>query len=144
MPPPPLTDTATVTACMVETLDGVGVTVTTGAMMARETVTPMGTLLVKEPEVPVTVAELVPGVATEDAVRVRVETAVPLAAGVNEAGEKVAVTPLGRPAMLSATGEMKPLELATVMVLVAAVPWLRASVDTCPETENAPLGKPVE
>ena len=82
----------------------------------------MGTVVDREPEAPVTVAELVPVAAVADAVRVRVEVAMALAAGVTEAGEKLAVTPLARPEAVSATGELKPLELETVMVLVAVAP----------------------
>ena len=81
----------------------------------------MGTVVDREPEAPVTVAELVPVAAVADAVRVRVEVAVALAAGGTEAGEKAAVTPLGRPDAVRVTGELKPLELVTVMVMVLVV-----------------------
>jgi len=52
------------------------------------------------PEVPVTVRVNVPAVAVDEAVMVRVDDALPLAGGVTLAGEKVAVTPAGKPETL--------------------------------------------
>jgi len=63
-----------------------------------------------------------PTVAEEEAVKVRVEVAVPFAAGVTGLVEKVAVTPLGRPLALSVVAESKPPVLVTVIVLVPLDP----------------------
>jgi len=49
-----------------------------------------------------------PTVAVEEAVSVRVEVALPLAAGVTGLVEKLAVTPEGRPLALSVVAELKP------------------------------------
>jgi hypothetical protein len=68
----------------------------------------------------VTVA--VPTVAEEEAVSVRVEVAVPFAAGVTGLVEKVAVTPLGKPLALSVVAESNPPVLVTVIVLVPLLP----------------------
>jgi hypothetical protein len=77
---------------------------------------------VVEPEVPVIVIVAVPTAADEDAVRVRVEVAVPFAGGVTGFVENAAVTPLGNPLALSVVAELKPPVLVTVIVLVPLVP----------------------
>jgi predicted cation transporter len=82
----------------------------------------MVVLCVSEPDVPVTVTVLVPVVAVEDAVKVKVDVALPFAGGVTGLGEKAAVTPLGSPEALSVVAELNPLRLVTVMVLVAVDP----------------------
>jgi hypothetical protein len=64
-------------------------------------------LFVSELEVPVTVTVAVPVVAEEEAVSVRVDVALPFALGVTELGEKLAVTPLGRPVALNVVAELK-------------------------------------
>ena len=71
-----------------------------------------------EPEVPVTVTVAVPVVAVAEAVSVSTEVVVPFAGGVTGLVENVTVTPLGRPAALSVTAELKLLWLAMVIVLV--------------------------
>lgn len=53
----------------------------------------------------VTVA--VPVVAVAEAVSVSVEVALPFAGGVTEVGENAAVTPLGKPVVLSVVAELK-------------------------------------
>ena len=68
----------------------------------------------------VTVA--VPTVALEEAVSVRVDVALPFAAGVTGLVENAAVTPAGRPEALKVVAELKPPELVTVMVLVPLLP----------------------
>ena len=68
----------------------------------------------------VTVA--VPTVALEEAVSVRVEVALPFAAGVTGLVENAAVTPVGRPVALSVVAELKPPVLVTVIVLVPLAP----------------------
>jgi len=83
---------------------------------------------VSEPEVPVTVTELVPVAAVAEAVKVKVEVAVPLAGGVTGLGEKAAVTPLGSPEALSVVAELNPFWLVTVMVLVAVEPCCTLTV----------------
>ena len=55
----------------------------------------------------------------------RVEAALPPAAGVTVAGEKVASTPAGKSAAVSATGELKPFTLVTVIVLIMLFPCAR-------------------
>src|SRR6202047_5580944 len=75
-----------------------------------------------DPEVPVTVTVLVPEGAEADAVKVKVEVALPFAGGVTGLVEKAAVTPLGSPEALSVVAELKPLRLVTVVVLVAVDP----------------------
>ena len=62
---------------------------------------------VRDPETPVTVTVAVPTVADADAVNVRVEVALPLAGGVTGLVEKAAVTPLGKPVVLSVVAELK-------------------------------------
>lgn len=49
----------------------------------------------------------VPTVAVEEAVSVRVEVALPFAGGVTGLVENVAVTPLGKPLVLSVVAELK-------------------------------------
>jgi hypothetical protein len=73
----------------------------------------------------VTVA--VPTVAAEEAVSVRVEVAVPFAAGVTGLVENVAVTPLGNPLALSVVAELNPPVLVTVIVLVPLPPCVTDS-----------------
>jgi len=68
----------------------------------------------------VTVA--VPTVAEEEAVSVRVEVALPLAAGVTGFVEKAAVTPEGKPLALSVVAESKLFWLVMVIVLVPLLP----------------------
>ena len=75
---------------------------------------------VVEPEVPVRVTVAGPVVAVDEAVRVKVEVALPFAGGVTGFVENVAVTPLGRPEALSVVAELKPFKLVMVTVLV---PW---------------------
>src|SRR5260370_36327056 len=76
-----------------------------------------------ERDVAVTVTVLVLVVAVEDAVKVKVDVALPFAGGVTGLVEKAAVTPpLGRPDALSVVAELNPLRLGTVMVLVAVEP----------------------
>lgn len=77
-----------------------------------------------EPEVPAIVIVAVPTVAEEDAVRVRVEVALPLAGGVTGLVEKLAVTPLGNPLALNVVAESKPPVLVMVIVLVPLLPWV--------------------
>ena len=79
-------------------------------------------LFTSEPEVPVIVTVAVPTVAVEEAVSVRVEVAVLLAAGVTELGEKTAVTPEGRPLAVSVVAALKLFLLVMVMVLVPLLP----------------------
>jgi len=76
----------------------------------------------RDHDVPVTVTVLVPVVAVEDAVKVRVEVALPFAGGVTGLVEKAAVTPLGSAEVLSVVAELNPFWLVTVMVLLALVP----------------------
>lgn len=64
----------------------------------------------------------VPTVADDEAVRVRVEVAVPFAGGVTGLVEKVAVTPLGNPLALSVVAELKPPVLVMVIVFVPLFP----------------------
>ena len=68
----------------------------------------------------VTVA--VPTVALAEAVKVRVELALPFAGGVTGLVENVAVTPEGKPDALSVVAELKPPVLVTVIVLVPLLP----------------------
>lgn len=63
-----------------------------------------------------------PTVAVAEAVSVRVEVAVPFAAGVTGLVENVAVTPVGKPLALSVVAELKPPVLVTVIVLVPLAP----------------------
>jgi hypothetical protein len=100
----------------------------------------MGVLLVVEPEVPVTVTVLVPVVAVEDAVKVNVEVALPLAGGVTGLVEKAAVTPAGSPEVLRVVAELKPFWLVTVMVLVAVEP--RVTLTALGDAETVKPGAP--
>jgi hypothetical protein len=84
----------------------------------------MVVLRVLDPEVPVIVIVVVPTVADEDAVSVRVDVALPLAGGVTGLVENVAVTPLGKPLTLNVAAESKPPVLLTVIVLVPLLPWV--------------------
>jgi hypothetical protein len=59
---------------------------------------------------------------------VRVDSAVPFAAGVTELGEKRALTPLGNPETLNDTAELKPLKLVTVTALVPVLPCVTVKV----------------
>jgi hypothetical protein len=68
-----------------------------------------------------------PTVAEEEAVSVRVEVAVPFAAGVTGLVENVAVTPLGNPLALSVVAESNPPVLVTVIVLVPLAPCATVS-----------------
>jgi hypothetical protein len=86
------------------------------------TVSAMVVLCVVEPEVPVIVTVAAPTVAEAEAVSVRVEVAVPFAAGVTGLVENVAVTPLGKPLALSVVAESNPPVLVTVIVLVPLAP----------------------
>jgi hypothetical protein len=78
---------------------------------------------VVDPEVPVIVTVAAPTVALAEAVKVRVEVALPFAAGVTGLVENAAVTPEGRPVALSVVAELKPPVLVTVIVLVPLAPW---------------------
>src|SRR5258708_35947256 len=76
-----------------------------------------------EPDVPVTVTVLVPVVAVEDAVKVKVDVALPFAGGVTGLVEKAAVTPpLGRPDALSVVAELNPVRLGAGVGLGAGEP----------------------
>ena len=63
-----------------------------------------------------------PAVAVAEAVRVRVEVAVPFAGGVTGLVENAAVTPLGKPVALRVVAELKVFRLVTVIVLVPFPP----------------------
>src|SRR3984885_5268205 len=65
-----------------------------------------------------------PTVAVEEAVRVRVEVALPFAGGVTGLVENDAVTPLGKPDALNVVAELNPPVLVMVIVLVPLAPWL--------------------
>jgi hypothetical protein len=77
---------------------------------------------VVEPEVPVIVTVAAPTVALAEAVSVRVEVALPFAAGVTGLVENAAVTPAGSPVALNVVAELKPPVLVMVTVLVPAAP----------------------
>jgi len=83
----------------------------------RSTVKLMVALWLSDPEVPLTVTLAVPMVALPEAVSVRVEVALPFAAGVTGFFENFAVTPLGKPVALSVVAELKLFWLVMVMVL---------------------------
>ena len=100
------------------------------------TVRLMVVLAVSDPDVPVTVTVLVPDAADEDAVKVKVEVALPFAGGVTGFGENAAVTPLGSPDALSVVAELNPFWLITVMVLVAVDPCCTLTVFGDAETVN--------
>jgi hypothetical protein len=91
------------------------------------TVRAMVVLCVSEPDVPVIVTVAAPTVAVEEAVNVRVEVALPFAAGVTGLVENAAVTPVGKPVALNVVAESKPPVLVIVIVLVPLAPWVTAS-----------------
>src|SRR5215467_4061618 len=74
------------------------------------------------PEVPVIVIVNIPVVALDEAVMVRVDDALPLAGGVMLAGEKVAVTPPGRPEILRLVELLKLFRLVMLTVELALLP----------------------
>lgn len=84
------------------------------------TVSVMVAVLTVEPLVPVTVTVTAPTVAVLVAVNVSVLPPEP----VTEAGEKLAVTPAGRPLTVKATALSKPLNAATVTLLATFVPCM--------------------
>jgi hypothetical protein len=86
------------------------------------TVNAMVALCTSDPDVPVTVTVAVPTVAVAEAVRVSVEVALPFAGGVTGFVEYEAVTPLGKPVVLSVVAELKLFWLVMVMVLVPFPP----------------------
>ena len=86
------------------------------------TVRLMVVVWVVDPEVPVIVTAAAPVVALEEAVRVSVDVALPLAGGVTGLVENAAVTPLGNPEALSVVAALKPLKLVMVIVLVPFEP----------------------
>jgi len=71
-----------------------------------------------DPEFPVTVKEVVPAAAPEVVVRVNVA----LDGGVMEAGEKLPLTPLGRPLTESEIAELKPFRAEGLTVKVVEFP----------------------
>ena len=98
---------------------------------------------------------VVPTVAAAEAVRVRVDVAVPFAGGVTGFAEKVAVTPLGSPLTLKVAAELNPPVLVTVIVLVALVPCftlteagealtLKAGDEPPPPEPASALSRPLE
>src|ERR1700692_3957352 len=93
-----------------------------------------------EPEVPVTVTFDVPVAAVEEAVKVRVEVALPLAGGVTGVAGKAAVTPLGSPEALRVVAELNPFWLVTVMVLLALAPF--CTVSALGDAETVKPGAP--
>jgi len=68
-----------------------------------------------------------PTVADADAVKVNVEVALPFAGGVTGFVEKAAVTPVGKPAVLSVVAELKLFWLVMVTVLVPVPPCVTAT-----------------
>jgi hypothetical protein len=92
------------------------------ALLEELTVNVIFVVAVMVPDVPVTVTVLVPVVAVEDAVNVRVDVTLPFAGGVTGFGENAAVTPVGSPDTLSVVAELNPFWLVTVIVLVAVDP----------------------
>jgi hypothetical protein len=86
------------------------------------TVSVIVAVCVTVPDVPVTVTVLVPTVAEDEAVNVKVDVALPFAGGVTGLVENAPVTPLGSPDALSVVAELNPFWLVTVTVLVAFVP----------------------
>jgi hypothetical protein len=76
-------------------------------------------------------------------VKVKVEVALPPGGGVTETGENDAVTPLGRPEALRATGELKLFTLVIVMVLVAVPPWVTLTKEGEAEMVKSGTGAPV-
>ena len=95
-----------------------------GDVAAAFTVSAIVVLWLVDPDVPVIVTVAAPVVAVEDAVSVRVEVALPFAAGVTGLVENDAVTPLGKPLALSVVAELNPPVLVMVIVLVALEPWV--------------------
>src|SRR5258706_13494292 len=93
-----------------------------------------------EPEVPVRGTLVVPVAAVAEAVKVRVEVALPFAGGVTGLAEKAAVTPLGRADRLSVVAELKPFTLVTVMVLETFDP--RATLTALGEAATVKPGVP--
>ena len=77
-----------------------------------------------------------PVVAVAEAVKVSVEVALPFAGGVTGLVEYAAVTPLGRPVVLSVVAELKLFWLVIVMVLVPFPPCV-----TVTEEGDAPMVK---
>jgi hypothetical protein len=72
------------------------------------TVNEMVVVDVVVPDVPVIVTVLVPVVAVEEAVNVKVDVVLPFAGGVTGFVENAAVTPLGSPDALSVVAELNP------------------------------------
>lgn len=70
-----------------------------------------------------------PTVAEADAVNVSVEVALPFAGGVTGLVEYAAVTPLGKPVVVSVVAELKPAWLVTVMVLFPVAPCTTVNED---------------
>lgn len=68
-----------------------------------------------------------PTVADADAVNVRVEVALPFAGGVTGFVEKAAVTPVGKPVVVSVVAELKLFWLVMVTVLVPVPPCVTAT-----------------
>ena len=95
--------------------------------------------MTSEPEVPVMVTVAVPTVAVDEAVSVRVEVAVLLAAGVTGFGENAAVTPVGRPVAVSVVAALKLFLLVMVMVLVPLLPC--AMLRAVGESETVKFGE---
>src|SRR5205085_1984005 len=98
------------------------------ALMVRE----MSVVLLKLPEVPVTLRDTVPGAAVPLAVSVNVLVLVVLL------GLKDADTPLGKPATDKFTLPLKPFCGATIMVLVPLVPG--AMLKVAGEADRKKLG----
>ena len=96
-------------------IDGTG-------LRAELTCSDRNTLCCLAPEVPVIVIVIVPTAADEEAVRLRVDDALPPAAGLTLAGEKAAVTPAGTPAILRLVAELKPPRLPTLTVARPPLP----------------------
>jgi antitoxin (DNA-binding transcriptional repressor) of toxin-antitoxin stability system len=118
-------------------VDPAGVTVTPPVApplppLAALTDKEIGSVCVWPPPVPVIVTELVLVMALAEAVKVRV-----LLVPVAEAGSKVAVTPLGRPVVASATMSVNPPLRVMVMALVAVAPWVTAAELGLAESEKS-------
>ena len=112
---------------------------------AVPTVNEMVAVAVVEPLVPVTVTLVVPAVAVDDAVKVKVEVALPLAGGVTGLVENAAVTPAGSADTLNVVAELKLFWLATVIVLFAVEPCVTltalGTADTVKPGVPAPTAK---
>jgi hypothetical protein len=112
--------------------DGTGSNASLGHIAARFgcpyylTVNTTGKLRLYGPDSPVTVIVAAPVAAPEETASVRVDVALPPAAGVTVMGANAAVTPAGRPAALSVVAGVKPFWLAMVNVMVPLLP--RATV----------------